>query len=54
MQYFQDALNKYKCPYCGYKMPIKIGQNAKAEDLWVKCKNPKCKREFELRINRVP
>lgn len=31
-------------------MPILKGDNAKAQDLWVKCKNPKCKKEFEIKV----
>ena len=42
---------KIKCPHCGYSMPIWQGPSAKAADLWVKCKNPKCKKEFEIRIS---
>jgi len=42
--------NKIICPHCGYKMPIFKGQNAKSEGLFVKCKNPKCKRIFEIKI----
>jgi len=42
--------NKIICPHCGYKMPIFKGQNTKSEGLFVKCKNPKCKRIFEIKI----
>lgn len=49
--YSHEHFKKYSCPYCGYKMPIKVGENAKARDLWVKCKNPNCKKQFELKIN---
>lgn len=45
----KDA-NKVKCPFCGYKMPIVIGGNAKVRDIHVKCKNKKCKQEFEIKI----
>lgn len=41
---------RIKCPECGYRMPIVKGDKAKATDLWVKCKNPKCRKEFEIKI----
>nr|DAU75753.1 MAG TPA: cysteine-rich protein [Caudoviricetes sp.] len=46
-------MDKVKCPYCGYKMPIFVGENAKAEDLWVKCKGRKCGKVFEIKIKQV-
>lgn len=31
----QQGLNKVLCPYCGYKMPVVLGPNAKTQDIWV-------------------
>ena len=44
-------LNKIRCPYCGYEMPIKYIENAYAEGVFVRCKGRNCKKEFEIRIN---
>ncbi len=46
----QENKLKLECPHCGYKMPILKGKEAKCKDIWVKCKNPKCKKEFEIKI----
>lgn len=46
------AANKVKCPYCGYRMPIYIAENARCEGLTVRCKGKKCKRLFEIRLGR--
>lgn len=46
----QQGLNKALCPYCGYKMPVILGPNAKAQDIWVKCKGRKCGKVYEIKI----
>ena len=38
------------CPYCGKAAVVWAGPGAAARDLWVKCKNPACRREFEIQI----
>lgn len=38
------------CPSCGYRMPIYYGSKARSRDIWVKCKNKKCKKEFEIKL----
>ena len=38
------------CPYCGKAAVVWAGPDAAACDLWVKCKNPACRREFEIKI----
>lgn len=43
---------KVQCPYCGYKMPIFYGKDAKAEDLHVRCKARHCKKFFEINIEK--
>lgn len=43
-------IKKVKCPKCGYKMPIEIGENAICKGLFVKCKGTHCKHRFEIKI----
>ena len=52
----ENNLIKLECPYCGYKMPVFKGEDAKCKDIWIKCKNPKCKQIFEIKIEsqRLP
>ena len=38
------------CPYCVKAAVVWAGTSAAARDLWVKCKNPACRREFEIKI----
>lgn len=45
-------MEKVRCPYCGYEMPIKVDKKkAIVKGIFVKCKGRKCKREFEIKIN---
>ena len=44
------CIEKISCPNCGYKMPIYKTEKAKCIGVFVKCKNPKCKKEFEIKI----
>lgn len=38
-----------KCPYCGYRMPLRIvARNAICNGIQTKCKNKKCFREFQV------
>nr|DAE42270.1 MAG TPA: cysteine-rich protein [Caudoviricetes sp.] len=39
-----------RCPFCGKASSVWADGNAHAGGLWVKCKNPVCKREFEIKI----
>ena len=43
-------MKKIECPYCGYKMPVWAEKNAKTSGIWVKCKNKKCSKEFEIKL----
>lgn len=43
-------MQKVKCPYCGYEMPIKAMPNAQCRGLWVRCKGRNCKKEFEIKL----
>lgn len=38
------------CPVCGRPLPIWAERNAAGRGLWVKCKNPACKREVEIKL----
>lgn len=44
---------KIECPYCGYKMPITFSKDAMCSGIFVKCKGKNCKKEFEIKINKV-
>ena len=45
-------MEKVKCPYCGYEMPIKFDkEKATAKGIFIKCKGRNCKKEFEIKIN---
>ena len=46
----QQGLKKVICPHCGYKMPIVLGPEAQARDLWVKCKGRGCGEIFEVKV----
>lgn len=41
-------MKKVECPYCGYKMPIMLTDNADCTGVYVRCKGKNCKREFEV------
>ena len=38
------------CPHCGRPLPVWAEPLATATGLWVKCKNPACKREVEIKL----
>ena len=38
------------CPYCGRALPVWAETAAHAGGVWVKCKNPACKREVEIKL----
>ena len=45
-------MEKYKCPFCGYEMPIMYDKiKSYSNGIFVKCKGRKCKKEFEIKIN---
>lgn len=41
-------VKRIRCPYCGYRMPIEVGENAVACGLFAKCKGRKCGKRFEI------
>ena len=40
------------CPHCGYIMPITIDVNAKCKGLNIQCKGRKCRKLFEIKIEK--
>lgn len=39
-----------RCPFCGKALPVWAVQDAAAHGVWVKCKNPACRREIEIML----
>lgn len=40
-----------RCPFCGKSFsPVRAEKGASAFGLWARCKNPKCRKEFEIII----
>ncbi len=46
-----DLIEKVKCPYCGYEMPIAHDKDAVCKGVFVKCKGRQCKKTFEIKLN---
>lgn len=44
-------LQKVKCPYCGYEMPLTYSENAVCKDVFIRCKGRNCKKVFEIKLN---
>lgn len=42
---------KVKCPYCGYEMPLVILPEAVCRGVTARCKNKKCRKAFEIKVN---
>ena len=38
------------CPFCGRALPVWAEADARAHAVWVKCKNPACRREVEIKL----
>lgn len=38
------------CPCCGRPLPVWAIPDANAKGIWVKCKNPACRREVEITL----
>ena len=45
-----ENIKKVTCPYCGHKQNIFYINGAICKGLFLKCKNKKCKEEFEIRL----
>ena len=41
-------IEKVKCPFCGYEMPVYKDKDAIAKGVYVKCKGRNCKKLFEI------
>ena len=39
-----------RCPYCSKPLPAWAEASASAHGVWVKCKNPACRREVEIKL----
>lgn len=42
-------LERVRCPYCGYEMPVFVDRNAVCKGVFVRCKGRKCRKIFEIR-----
>lgn len=45
-------MEKIKCPFCGYKMPILYNKEAISKGIFVKCKGRNCKKIFEVKLEK--
>ena len=45
-----DTRSPVPCPFCGKALPVWAAAEATAMGVWVKCKNPACRREVEIKI----
>jgi len=43
-------VKKVRCPCCGHEQNIFYVDGAVSRGLFFKCKNKKCRKEFEIRI----
>lgn len=43
-------VNKVKCPFCNYEMPLYYSEEAICKGIFIKCKGRKCKKIFEIKI----
>jgi len=48
----ENNREKVKCPYCGANQAVQKTPAAECHGIWVKCKNQKCKKEFEILIRK--
>lgn len=47
-----DEKKKVRCPYCGHSHNAVYKEDAFCRGVFFKCKNKRCGRQFELRINQ--
>lgn len=45
-------IQKVKCPYCGYEMPVWYREDAECRGMQLKCKNRDCRKEFDVVIEK--
>ena len=47
------TIEKVKCPYCNREMStVMYDKGAVCEKVYIRCKNKKCKKTFEIIINK--
>lgn len=46
-------MEKVKCPYCGYGMPLAYDKTAVCRGLYIRCKGRNCKKLFEIKIDKT-
>ena len=46
----ENARAPVPCPFCGRALAVWAAPDAHAAQVWVKCKNPACKREVEIKL----
>lgn len=45
-----ENIRKVTCPNCGHEQSVFYVRGAFCSGLFLKCKNNKCKKEFEIKI----
>lgn len=46
-------MKQIECPYCGYAMPVWQTEKSLCEGLFIRCKGRKCKKIFEIKIEKT-
>lgn len=46
----QKTITRVVCKHCGYVMPMRILPDANCSGITVRCKNTKCKKDFEIKV----
>lgn len=46
----ETARTPVQCPFCGRALAVWATPEAIAHGLWIKCKNPACRREIEIKL----
>lgn len=47
---WRRSMQKIKCPYCGYEMPLTYEAEAVCRGIFIKCKGRRCGKIFEIKI----
>lgn len=45
-------MERIKCPFCGYVMPLRYSDKAICKGVFIRCKGKKCKKIFEIKVNK--
>lgn len=43
-------MKKVECPHCGHPINVFYEKDASCNGVFFRCKNPTCRKQFELRI----